>query len=139
MKNDGIYTTNENTVVMVAPNSTRLNPSAISRPLLSSSSDSLKLNEIISQSPMFASSHWMSRIYENPEQSSMLMKEYLLESSKVNSDAVYTKDAQVSLPYVAMIHEILSKELQRDTSMSFSWNNPPDSSFLTKIGDKTYR
>ena len=138
MKEKGIYTTVDKTVVMVAPNSTQLNPFALSRPLLSSSADSHKLNDIISTCPMFASSHWMSKIYENPEQSAALMKEYFNESLKVNGDSVYTNGAQIVLPYIAMIHEILSNELQRDTSMSFSWNNPPDNSFLLKTGNKSY-
>ncbi|UKA04724.1 hypothetical protein [Photobacterium damselae] len=139
MKNNGLYTTIDKSVLMVAPNATRLNPSPLSRPILSSSADSLKLNEIISTSPMFAASHWLSCIYENPEQSSELMREYLRESSKVNSDAVYMGLEQITLPYVSIIHEIIAKELQRDTSMSFNWNFPEDNSFLKKIGDKSYR
>ena len=106
--NTGIYTTPDGGALLFAPNSTTLNTAVIFRPLISSNEDSIKLNEIISTAQMFSSCHWMSRIYENPEQATLLLKEYITESARINGDAVYTGKAKITLPYIPIVHEILS-------------------------------
>ena len=88
---------------------------------------------------MFASCHWMSCIYENPDSAAKMVKEYIRESKIANGVDVYTNGGKLTLPYIPSIHEILSKELQRDTSNSFNWNTPLSGGFLDKIGNSSYR